>query len=301
LLALLERQGVLALPYKGPVLAQVAYGDVTLRQFVDLDLLVRRADMPKVKNLLLTLGYRLDHAYTPKQEESHLRFTCEFSFSHTHWTMLDVHWRFAADYLGGGPDAARAFARRVPVSLIGKTVYTLSPADHFLVLCLHGAFHRWSQLFLITDVAHFIQAQPQWDWNAVLQEAAAGRMRRLVLLGLSLAQELLEAPLPPHITALAARDRAVMRLRRQVLQSLFSPPEIEPGLLLGSLFQWQTRERLGDKLRYIWIRTFLPTVQDWDWVSLPDSRYWLYYFLRPCRLFSQGVLSPLRHRFSRKE
>src|ERR1700674_2020415 len=37
----LQSHGVGALPYKGPVLAQVLYGDVSQRQFSDLDILIR--------------------------------------------------------------------------------------------------------------------------------------------------------------------------------------------------------------------------------------------------------------------
>jgi Uncharacterised nucleotidyltransferase len=297
LLALLENHGLAALPFKGPVLAQVAYGDVTLRQFVDLDLLVRRADMPRIKKLLLSLGYRLDHAYTAKQEEVHLHHANEFSFSHPDKTRLDVHWRFVPLCLGGGPDVDLAFARRVPLNLMGKTVYTLSPTDHLLVLCLNGAFDPYALLSQISDVAHFIRSQPTLDWETILHEAETVGLRRVVLLRLSLAQEILEAPVPSHIRALAAEDQAVARLRRQMWQSLFSYPEKEPDLFLSGLRQWQTRERFGDKLHYVWKRTFLPTVQDWHWVSLPDSRYWLYYLLRPWRLFVQGVLMPLKHRW----
>ena len=35
-----RRDGIAAVPYKGPVLAAQAYGDVALREFVDLDILV---------------------------------------------------------------------------------------------------------------------------------------------------------------------------------------------------------------------------------------------------------------------
>jgi hypothetical protein len=300
LLAFFERQGVEVLPFKGPVLAQLAYGDLTMRRFVDLDLLVHEGDIPKVKKLCLSLGYQLEHAYTTKQEEVCLRNTCEFSFSHPRRTILDVHWRFAPNCLGGGPNVHKAFARRVPVNLMGKTLSTLSPLDHLLVLCLHG-FNPCVNLSQISDMAMLIKSQTHWDWEVLLYEAEAGRMRRTTLLGLSLAHDILGAPVPPHITALAAKDHAVTRLRRQVWQSLFSYTRKVPGLFSSAFYQGQTQDRLRDKFNYIWIGSFVPTVQDWRWISLPDSRYWLYYFLRPLRLFIQGVLGALRNRRSREE
>ena len=41
ILACLARRGIEAIPYKGPALAQTVYGDVAMRQFSDLDILIR--------------------------------------------------------------------------------------------------------------------------------------------------------------------------------------------------------------------------------------------------------------------
>ena len=40
IMKLLEENGIEALAFKGPTLSQMAYGDITLRQYVDLDILV---------------------------------------------------------------------------------------------------------------------------------------------------------------------------------------------------------------------------------------------------------------------
>ena len=39
LLSMLEEHGIAAIPFKGPVLAASAYGDVSLRQYMDLDII----------------------------------------------------------------------------------------------------------------------------------------------------------------------------------------------------------------------------------------------------------------------
>lgn len=110
LLAFLESHGIPALPFKGPVLAQMAYGDVALRWFGDLDILVRREDVLGVKDLLAGAGYRPHPSLTPAQELAYLRRNHEFSFFHPELTMLDVHWRFA-DFPGGELDADAAWGQ----------------------------------------------------------------------------------------------------------------------------------------------------------------------------------------------
>jgi len=42
LVELFRASGIEAIPYKGPALAVVAYGNLTLRRFVDLDVIVRK-------------------------------------------------------------------------------------------------------------------------------------------------------------------------------------------------------------------------------------------------------------------
>src|SRR6185369_16314775 len=49
--------GIDAIPYKGPVLALIAYGNIALRRFVDLDVIVKKSDVLKAREILLAEGY----------------------------------------------------------------------------------------------------------------------------------------------------------------------------------------------------------------------------------------------------
>ena len=51
-------QEILAIPYKGPVLAAQAYGNVALREYEDLDIVLHQRDMPKANEIMVGLGYR---------------------------------------------------------------------------------------------------------------------------------------------------------------------------------------------------------------------------------------------------
>jgi len=53
----LSEKGVRAMALKGPVLAQAAYGDLGLRQFVDLDILVHPSDLGMTREVLASSGY----------------------------------------------------------------------------------------------------------------------------------------------------------------------------------------------------------------------------------------------------
>ena len=296
-LNLLADNGIIAVSYKGPLLAAVAYGDIAFRQFVDLDILVSRKDIGSVRNILSSEGYRLAYSFTTKQERAHLNGAVEYTFVHTQRAILDVHWRFAADYLGVGPNPEEAIAKRMAIKILGQTVYTLDPEANLLMVCLNGAFHLWSKFALINDLAHLIKVQAVWDWPGLLKRAKELGMRRQVLLGLSLAQNLLSAPVPREIIREADADPNITALYRKVRKNIFVSKEEDLGLIAVTAFYLQTRDRFKDKLTYVLVRLAIPTVEDWRRVPLPDSLYWMYYLIRPLRLGLQGLILPLLQRF----
>ncbi|MGH9559909.1 MAG: nucleotidyltransferase family protein, partial [Terracidiphilus sp.] len=53
----LAAAGIQAIPYKGPVLAVQAYGDIALREFEDIDLVLRQRDIAAANKELIRLGF----------------------------------------------------------------------------------------------------------------------------------------------------------------------------------------------------------------------------------------------------
>ena len=70
LLNLFQAHEIPAIPYKGPVLAASAYGNLALRQFCDLDILIHKQDALRVKSLLLNQGYRLSQEQPSGAQEA---------------------------------------------------------------------------------------------------------------------------------------------------------------------------------------------------------------------------------------
>ncbi len=56
ILQLFESEHILAVPFKGLVLAAVLYGELAMREFTDLDLLIQERDIPKAKEILSKQG-----------------------------------------------------------------------------------------------------------------------------------------------------------------------------------------------------------------------------------------------------
>lgn len=280
--------GVQLLAYKGPALAVQAYGDLALRRFIDLDVLVRRRDVARAGEQLLALGYRKPAGLTAAQEKFLLRRQHNLAFTRDGGKLtVELHWDvvpepFASVRLGEG-----AWERASSVTLLGAEVKCLSPEDLLLALSVHGAKHLWERLGWVSDVAALLDSRPELDWDFVLGRARESRVERMLGLSLRLARGLLGARLPDGVLA-ETRDPIVSALASEVASAIFNGAEYEPaGFARNVSFNMRARGRLREKASYL-RHIFTPTDGDLAAVRLPAGMNFLYYFLRPVRLARKG-------------
>lgn len=251
---------------------------------------VRRKDILQMRDLFVSRGFRLPHAFTKRQEDAYLSRTCEFTVHGGDGrSRFDSHGRMAADYLAASPDVEGLLDRRVEGSLLGCLVPSLAAEDTLLYLCLHGTFHMWDRLAPVCDMAMLVESRKDRDWPRLSERAERAGLWRTLLLGLTLAGDLLSISLPPAIQEAADRDRTLGMLRAQVRARLLRGGIGQNGFHETALFHVRSKERLSDKVRYRLIRSLIPTVEDWRRIRLPDPRFFLYCFLRPLRLVREGI------------
>lgn len=287
---LLSAKRIPVIPFKGPVLALTAYGNLSLRQIRDLDFIIHPEDATRARGLLLAEGYRLVQAFDPMQEIIHIRSNCEFTFEKTP-VELDIHWQISPRYFNLPFDLPRAWTRLEPVVLSGTSVPSLCPQDLLPVLCAHGARHVWERLEWLCSVSELIRSHPGLNWEVILKEAKEIGAERILLLGLYLAQQLLGTQLPERVTREMQLDPALDGLAARARERLFSPAYDEgifEGTYVDDLHPRLFRRRKYRMLYYLHL-FFTPTVSDTVWLRLPASLTFAYYVLRPVRLLARFV------------
>ena len=250
LLAQFAAAGIAALPYKGPALAAQVYGDAFLRPCSDLDILIPPPDILRVKALLLAQGYQSQHQFADAAEEAaHLQTDCEYNFIRpADQLLVEVHWRFRPQSFPFPLDLEELWGRRETISLAGVPVPTLAWGDYLLLLCVHGAKHRWERLIWVCDIAEIVRAHRDLPWGEIRARAERLGCGRILLLGLLLARDLLEAPVPDAM--LRATPRAVAFLGGRVRRQLCGQRDLLPDVLFRPLFHIGVRERLRDQVPY---------------------------------------------------
>ncbi len=299
LLNLFKDHGIPAIPYKGPVLAASIYGNLTLRQFCDLDILVHERDFLRTRELLISQGYRSWHDL--EWQESFVG-----SSSGVH---VDLHQGIAPWYFPCGLDFESLWQRLESVSIAGTTVVNFSPEDLLIILCVQMSrdfCDKREQLTKICEIAELIHACQTLDWERVMEQARTLGSTRILFLGLFLANDLLGAALPEEVLLKIQADSMVRTIAAQVCDRLFpkadAPPHVSENplriLLENAIFHFRMRERLQDKLPYIFYLFQLaitPNESDLALLPLPAFLSSLYYLLKPIRLASNYGLKPLRN------
>ena len=294
LLRSFESEGVAAVPYKGPALAVSAYGNLALRCFVDLDVLVRKRDVLRAKEILIAKGYRPQPYLTDSQQAVMLRTQHNLPFVRDGKIIVELHWEVAAKKFTGTLEVGHMWEQLETVSLSSGTFKYLSVEDSLLSLCIHGSKHLWERLAWICDVAELLKSFPTLDWKRVNAQASGSGNERMLFLGLRLADELIGAILPEDVGAEVYADASVARLAADVRAHLFIERAASPpGVARSMFFNLRARRRLRDKIGYFRF-VFMPTDGDLVVLRLPAPLTFVYYVLRPFRML---LKSHSKHQF----
>jgi hypothetical protein len=283
--------------FKGPLLAQLAYGEVSLRQAGDIDVLIPRHDFDHARKLLESLGYEMHPRLTPPQLTSHLNNHCEIQFMRDDWfTVVDLHWELAPRSFVFNVKADEVLLRLQSVSLAGTLVETFNAEDLVLYQSMHGAKHLWRRLEWISALAESLRATPEINWDELVDRAAGARATRILSLGLRLVQQFSDVHVPAHVLAAIDSDGTMQRMAQRLRAHLFENSGAADSTETN-LYNLRIMDRKRDALISALRALFTPTFPDWQSVTLPLHP--LYYAYRPLRLskiYGTSVWRRLRSR-----
>ena len=299
LLTLLHDHNLPAIPFKGAALGAF-YRRASERQWGDLDIIIRKQDVRSIVRLLESVGYRdvvqpdgltLDellgkhHAYYMDSPDGRVQ--------------IDIHWSLTEyrDEIRYSTDSIWEYAIEQPFFDIHTTM--LSPEHLLLTTCIHhGARNGWDELRLIVDLDQLITAHPNADWNGIFIWCNRLGTLRSMLVGLSLAHDLLATPLPNEAKRLIAADGQIAKIQAAICRQLAARHNLK-RLLAVFWIKIRIRENLGTRLALFWHLltdtettklVMRPNELDMRVLSLPHSFRFVYYIIRPFRLINKFVL-----------
>lgn len=285
--AIFQAERLPVIPYKGPVLAWLAYGSISRRMFGDLDFAVPQQHIPRLTALLEAAGYQpqFDPNEVHAGQEDHAPGQYPFVLQ-GRAVLTEVHTERTLRYFPRPLDFEGMFSRLIPVEIARQKVRTFSAEDTLVMLCVHGAKHFWERLLWVADVAALIRSLPV-DWPLAMNLAEELRSARVFLLGLYLAGEWLGAPVPQNLLERARKDRKIPSLAARISERWIEGSGGEEGVVARAAFRIQSRDGIGQGILHTLHLATSPTETDRRSVQLPGSLALLYAFARPWRLLRE--------------
>lgn len=282
LLQLLDELAALdiqAIPFKGPIWATLAYGNMALRDFTDLDILVRPKDFPKAKKLLYDRGYHDKHSGTFEtdiQQAPMLR--------HDGKVNIDLHFDLVSHDFYLRPNSESFFERLQTISIAGRTVATFSAENTLALGYIHGDKEDWNFLKRICDFVALIQTYPEANWQDILDLTGTNYSDRKFWLGIAIAQTYLQISLPKELAVHSKQFPELAELAKQHKQFVYY--QLVEYSYISHVFSFlgKRETNIWSKVRYLMKIAVDVNEKDRETFALPSFLFFLYYPLRIIRL-----------------
>ncbi|WP_404785973.1 nucleotidyltransferase family protein [Altericista sp. CCNU0014] len=314
--------------FKGPVLAEIAYSSIHLRRFSDIDMLVREGDVPAVRQILIEQGFQTkelilaamqkedsgsaaqpswNRSLSPPETlanvslaKAEMRHSGEEMFIHKQSSVtVDLHWQLMPNYFPVAFDLDRIWLARQPFIVDRTELESFNPQDLLLYLCAHGSKELWRNLIWVCDVAEVVRVYPDLPWLDLWQTAKTLGIERMFLVGLALAHELLDMPLPQPLQDPVLHRAAIQDLLEIFKRRIFTDIDTliehqETGFwLFHNPLHLKLRDRLRDRMPQYWLTLrfiVTPNAEDRQFLNLPKALYLLHYLVRPIRILFKWMM-----------
>jgi hypothetical protein len=260
----------------------LAYDDLALRRFVDLDIIVKKDNVFRARDLLFEHGYLA--VLDPEQQSVVLRTQHNIQFKRDGGrTIVELHWEVASSLFALSVSADDVWQRLIQLDLNGEKVNSFTVDDLLFSLCVHGSRHIWERLSWICDVAELIRRR-KIDWSSLIDRVMKTDSERMFYLGVYLADRLLGTNVPDEVRIKFESDHQLQTIAESIIDRLFSGTEHVPASPRQIFrFNFGLRKSWRGRARYF---AFMlrPTDGDLARFHLPAPLSFAYYLVRPVRL-----------------
>lgn len=243
-----KEEGIPVIAFKGPVLSDMAYGACTMREFGDLDLFVKPNDYLYAKNMLEKRGFVCPHTVNKEHQIGQVHL-----FNTGDRVSIDLHYRLIPKHFPRLFDPNILWRSTFAYTLYGKHVTTFTPPVMLIISCIQALKDRWERLYNLIDIGMLIESYGAECAVIALEKASSWKVRRILLLGLSVTRDLLDVVLPDEINRKIAADCVIQNFRREIYGAMIDA-HITSGLIqkkhrMRLLLQDRARDRASYALR----------------------------------------------------
>lgn len=274
--------------YKGITLAILAYGNIALRDFNDIDIFVNLNETKVAFRLLKKRGYRSVLPLMMKKGDLCSKYhRAQVFFNENRTSIIDIQWNLSFIYSKSNYLSHFSSKNLKKLQYNGFVFNTLKEEDLFLVLSIHNASHMWKSLSLIFDIGNLV-LNCNINWDIIILRATELKTKRILLINLLLINNFMDNIIPPKVLNKLLPDKKAKRIAIKIEKRLLTNKNDQ--VFNDALLQFQIREDLNCGLRDIMYLIFNPTEEDYQTVAIPNFLFCFYFLIRPFNLIKKFLV-----------
>jgi|GEM_PF-443370 len=193
-----KEDGIEVILLKGVALAELVYKNLALRPMSDIDLLVKKEELPRIDERMRKFGYSTDENYRNSLRYSSVDYLNSIEYRnravsvHFHWHL--VNSTLPSFMYASKIDIEKIWKEAIPVKISGTETLSLAPHHLLIHLSEHASKpgHSLSRLILLCDIAETIKVyQEELDWELLINEARTFNLNRPLYYSLYLTSRLI--------------------------------------------------------------------------------------------------------------
>jgi hypothetical protein len=287
IMKLLEENDIKAIAFKGPTLAQLAYGDITLRQYVDLDILIEKENLEKSYELFLTKSYlsEIDKKFTKNnlfiEKNSDIQFV-----ENKKNILFELHWKLFRNKFSNTQNNINIYEEIQSMNLNSYNINIFKNELLLVYLCMHGSKHKWERIEWIADIDKLLRKAEDINWKLVVEISKKYNCNKMLNLGLLLSHKLYDTPI--HINSIKNLEKKYYKETIKYILSEMSNITISKSEFNKNYtsfkFHYNLNENLYDKFYFLKKTFFDLSNSDINFLYLSEKFFLVHYFIKPFRL-----------------
>lgn len=180
IMKLLEENNVEAISFKGPTLSQMAYGDITLRQYSDLDILVKSKNVKEAFEILKKNNYiskysseLLDNKYLFDVSKDIILYN-EKATVELHWKLFEKRFFSFSNNFN-----EQIFEHTSFISINNSNIRVLSIEFFVFYLIIHGSKHYWERIEWLNDIHRILLQNTNLDYKKLFNYSLKLNARKM--------------------------------------------------------------------------------------------------------------------------
>ena len=266
---LFQENNISALAIKGPTLSQIIHGDITTRQYADIDILVEEDHLYNAACILTEKDYTFDYSIDFTKNKGLLKATKDITLSKKGPNIdLELHWRLFSGRLFKKSNIDLFRDNSQFITIYQQKVTTLDNTVLLLYLLLHGSKHLWERLEWIVDIDRLVRSH-EIDWEIMSKNTKIMQIEPMIQLGCAVAFDLFETPFPDDTLKYFTHNDAIINAQLQIKNDLFSNRIFEEGRIMNTVYYLGMGAISQPWFEYVF-RFFRYTKNDVFTVNLPN-------------------------------